>query len=148
MVSWMQCFVLACFALPLYNTQIILETLAEAPRATMYATFLHNIWTITGSRLSDSRFPWLATQAFTGAHLRDFPLVSFLPGIIASKRCNNVRIFDNTVYDGGEAAAGIFLHRSSDSAEVYGKSLHNRKKRMEYPTSTYLCICNIYRTTR
>ena len=43
-------------------------------------------------------------------------------GIIASKRCNNVKIYGNEVYDGGEEAAGIFLHRSSDSSEVYGES--------------------------
>ena len=46
-------------------------------------------------------------------------------GIIASKRCNNVKIFDNIVYDGGEFAAGIFLHRSSDNAEVYGNTIYN-----------------------
>ena len=44
-------------------------------------------------------------------------------GIIASKRCNNVEIYDNEVYDGGEDAAGIFLHRSSDYALVYSKCL-------------------------
>lgn len=42
-------------------------------------------------------------------------------GIIASKRCNNVKIFNNEVYDGGEDAAGIFLHRSSDDAKVYSE---------------------------
>ena len=64
----------------------------------------------------------------------------FLPGIIASKRCNNVKIYDNTVYDGGEEAVGIFLHRSSDSAEVYGKPMHmyNFKGRMGYPISKYI----------
>ncbi|CAM9847007.1 unnamed protein product, partial [Ascophyllum nodosum] len=46
-------------------------------------------------------------------------------GIIASKRCNNVKIYDNVVYDGGEEAAGIFLHRSSDSAKVYGNEVRN-----------------------
>lgn len=44
-------------------------------------------------------------------------------GIIASKRCNNVEIYSNEVYDGGEFAAGIFLHRSSDNAKVYSKLL-------------------------
>ena len=44
-------------------------------------------------------------------------------GIIASKRCNNVEIYDNEVYDGGEEAVGIFLHRSSDYALVYSKYL-------------------------
>ena len=43
-------------------------------------------------------------------------------GIIASKRCNNVKIYENEVYNGGAQAAGIFLHRSSDSCEVYGES--------------------------
>ncbi|CAN0487672.1 unnamed protein product, partial [Hapterophycus canaliculatus] len=42
-------------------------------------------------------------------------------GIIASKRCNNVKIFGNNVSDGGPQASGIFLHRSSDDAEVYGE---------------------------
>lgn len=42
-------------------------------------------------------------------------------GIIASKRCNNVEIYDNEVYNGGAQAAGIFLHRSTDSAKVYGE---------------------------
>ena len=28
----------------------------------------------------------------------------------------------NEVYDGGEDAAGIFLHRSSDGASVHGKA--------------------------
>ena len=45
-----------------------------------------------------------------------------IPGIIASKRCNNVDIYDNEVYNGGAEAAGIFLHRSSDSAKVYSES--------------------------
>lgn len=49
----------------------------------------------------------------------------FLAGIIASKRCNNVVIHDNEVYDGGEGAVGIFLHRSSDDAEVYGNHVYN-----------------------
>ncbi|CAM9489433.1 unnamed protein product [Ectocarpus fasciculatus] len=46
-------------------------------------------------------------------------------GIIASKRCNNVKIFDNEVRDGGADAAGIFLHRSSDSAEVFNNVITN-----------------------
>lgn len=46
-------------------------------------------------------------------------------GIIASKRCNNVKIYRNEVYDGGESAAGIFLHRSSDNAEVYDNYVHD-----------------------
>ncbi|CAM9925068.1 unnamed protein product [Ascophyllum nodosum] len=41
-------------------------------------------------------------------------------GIIASKRCNNLKIYENKVYSGGDRAAGIFLHRSSDNCEVYG----------------------------
>lgn len=44
-----------------------------------------------------------------------------IAGIIASKRCNNVEIYGNTVYDGGEDAVGIFLHRSSNFAKVYGE---------------------------
>lgn len=48
-------------------------------------------------------------------------VIHVAPGIIASKRCNHVKIFDNEVYDGGAQAAGIFLHRSTDSCEVYGK---------------------------
>lgn len=46
-------------------------------------------------------------------------------GIIASKRCNNVKIYDNEVYDGGAQAAGIFLHRSTDSCEVYNNYVHD-----------------------
>eukprot|EP00752_Nemacystus_decipiens_P009061 g8090.t1 len=46
-------------------------------------------------------------------------------GIIASKRCNNVQIYDNVVYDGGPEAVGIFLHRSSDFAEVYDNTIYN-----------------------
>ena len=42
-------------------------------------------------------------------------------GIIASKRCDNLKIYDNEVYNGGENAVGIFLHRSSDDAEVYSE---------------------------
>ena len=42
-------------------------------------------------------------------------------GIIASKRCDNLKIYDNEVYDGGKNAVGIFLHRSSDDAEVYSE---------------------------
>lgn len=45
-------------------------------------------------------------------------------GIIASKRCNNVEIYDNEVYDGGDEAVGIFLHRSTDDAVVYSKNKH------------------------
>ncbi|CAM9851371.1 unnamed protein product [Ascophyllum nodosum] len=46
-------------------------------------------------------------------------------GIIASKRCNNVKIYDNEVYNGGSQAVGIFLHRSSDSCEVYDNVVHD-----------------------
>ena len=46
-------------------------------------------------------------------------------GIIASKRCNNAKIYDNTVYNGGPDAVGIFLHRSSDYAEVFGNTIYN-----------------------
>ncbi|CAN0209622.1 unnamed protein product [Ectocarpus sp. 12 AP-2014] len=46
-------------------------------------------------------------------------------GIIASKRCNNVKIFENEVRDGGAAAAGIFLHRSSDGAAVFDNTITN-----------------------
>lgn len=42
-------------------------------------------------------------------------------GIIASKRCNDISIHDNEVYDGGAEAVGIFLHRSSDNAAVYSE---------------------------
>lgn len=46
-------------------------------------------------------------------------------GIIASKRCNDVVIRDNEVYDGGDEAVGIFLHRSSDNALVYDNYIHD-----------------------
>lgn len=55
-----------------------------------------------------------------------FSLAAFflcVAGIIASKRCNNVEISNNEVYNGGENAAGIFLHRSSDNAQVFGELL-------------------------
>ena len=45
----------------------------------------------------------------------------FSAGIIASKRCNDVEIYGNEVYDGGEDAAGLFLHRSTNKAKVYSK---------------------------
>ncbi|CAM9722400.1 unnamed protein product, partial [Hapterophycus canaliculatus] len=48
-------------------------------------------------------------------------------GIIASKRCNNVKIHDNEVWGGAENAVGIFLHRSSDDAEVYYNHVHDMK---------------------
>lgn len=48
-------------------------------------------------------------------------LSSAMIGIIASKRCNNLKIYNNNVYDGGESATGIFLHRSSDGCRVYGE---------------------------
>ncbi|CAN0064999.1 unnamed protein product [Pylaiella littoralis] len=44
-------------------------------------------------------------------------------GIIASKRCNNVKIYDNEVFNGDKV--GIFLHRSSDNAEVYNNYIHD-----------------------
>ncbi|CAM9753764.1 unnamed protein product, partial [Hapterophycus canaliculatus] len=44
-------------------------------------------------------------------------------GIIASKRCNNVEIYRNEVYNGGQA--GIFLHRSSDDAKVTDNYVHD-----------------------
>ncbi|CAN0131513.1 unnamed protein product, partial [Scytosiphon promiscuus] len=46
-------------------------------------------------------------------------------GIIASKRCNNVHIHNNEVWDGGEDAVGIFLHRSSDHADVHDNYVHD-----------------------
>ncbi|CAN0190743.1 unnamed protein product [Ectocarpus sp. 6 AP-2014] len=46
-------------------------------------------------------------------------------GIIASKRCNHVSIQNNEVWNGGSTAAGIFLHRSSDSAIVTGNHIHD-----------------------
>lgn len=41
------------------------------------------------------------------------------------QRCNHVSIQNNEVWDGGETAAGIFLHRSSDSAIVKGNYIHD-----------------------
>ena len=49
----------------------------------------------------------------------------YTTGIIASKRCNNVQIYNNTVYDGDQV--GIFLHRSSDDATVYYNNIYNNK---------------------
>lgn len=48
-------------------------------------------------------------------------------GIIASKRCDNLKIYDNIVRDGNEKGegVGIYLHRSSDNAEVYGELPHH-----------------------
>lgn len=40
-------------------------------------------------------------------------------GIIASKRCNNVMIYENEVSDGGQV--GIFLHRSSNHSKIFGE---------------------------
>lgn len=44
-------------------------------------------------------------------------------GIIASKRCNHVRITDNHVSHG--VNTGLFLHRSSDHAIVTGNHVHD-----------------------
>lgn len=52
----------------------------------------------------------------------DPPVMEHRAGIIASKRCNNVEIYDNEVYDGGDEAVGIFLHRSTDDAVVYSEN--------------------------
>lgn len=48
-------------------------------------------------------------------------------GIIAFKRCNNLEIYGNEVYDDGDQAVGIFLQSSSDDAVLYGemKLTHN-----------------------
>ncbi|CAM9798108.1 unnamed protein product [Discosporangium mesarthrocarpum] len=46
-------------------------------------------------------------------------------GIIASKRCNHVSIQNNVVHSGGETAAGVMLHRSSDDAIVYKNTIYN-----------------------
>ncbi|CAM9124777.1 unnamed protein product [Ascophyllum nodosum] len=46
-------------------------------------------------------------------------------GIIASKRCKYVDIYDNEVYDGGAQAVGIFLHRSSNNAKIYNNNVHD-----------------------
>lgn len=59
------------------------------------------------------------TDPLASSHLHI--LFRRVAGIIASKRCNNVKIYNNEVYNGGAQAVGIFLHRSTDSAEVYGK---------------------------
>ena len=53
--------------------------------------------------------------------------------IIASKRCNNLKIYDNEVYNGGSQAVGIFLHRSSDSCEVYGEPGITIQRRIDCP---------------
>ena len=58
-------------------------------------------------------------------------------GIIASKRCNNVQIYNNVVRDGGPAAAGIFLHRSSDFAEVHDNTIYN----MQVRATMSRCYC-------
>lgn len=44
-------------------------------------------------------------------------------GIIASKRCDHVRIIDNHVSYG--VNTGLFLHRSSDHAIVTGNHVHD-----------------------
>ena len=54
-------------------------------------------------------------------------------GIIASKRCNNVEIYDNEVYDGGDEAVGIFLHRSSDDALVHGEPWASMRRMFFHP---------------
>lgn len=57
-------------------------------------------------------------------------LMSAGTGIIASKRCNHAKIYDNEVRNGGPEAVGIYLHRSSNNAEVYG----------EYSSKMYVCV--------
>lgn len=49
-----------------------------------------------------------------------------------------MEIYDNEVYDGG--AAGIFLHRSSDSAKVYGEKNANAM----VSTTTSRVLLDIY----
>lgn len=51
--------------------------------------------------------------------------------VVASKRCNHVSIQNNEVWNGGSTAAGIFLHRSSDSAIVSGNHIHDMQ----------VCVC-------
>lgn len=63
--------------------------------------------------------------SYRNANITPPPLSILVAGIIASKRCNNVEIHDNVVYDGGENAVGIFLHRSSDDAKVYNNHVHD-----------------------
>ena len=38
-----------------------------------------------------------------------------------------MKIYNNEVFDGGENAVGIFLHRSSNDAEVYGESANKQQ---------------------
>lgn len=42
-----------------------------------------------------------------------------------TQRCNHVSIQNNEVWNGGGTAAGIFLHRSSDSAIVKGNHVYD-----------------------
>ncbi len=89
-------------------------------------------------RVAPGSLPWLLPPIPIPASYLPRPAVllgltrhslAFLLGIIASKRCNNVKIYNNVIRDGGPEAAGIFLHRSSDYAEVYGNTITNMQVR-------------------
>lgn len=43
-------------------------------------------------------------------------------GILASKRCDGVKITGNNVTNGQDEAAGIYLYRSCDDSEISGES--------------------------
>lgn len=49
---------------------------------------------------------------------------SSLAGFIGLKHSNNLEIYGDEVYDGRDEAVGIFLHRSTDDAVVYGEDIH------------------------
>lgn len=49
----------------------------------------------------------------------------FKPETTTPQRCDHVSIQNNEVWNGGATAAGIFLHRSSDSAIVKGNHIYD-----------------------
>ncbi|CAM9314838.1 unnamed protein product, partial [Sphacelaria rigidula] len=44
-------------------------------------------------------------------------------GIIASKRCNNVQVFNNEVYNNEKS--GIYFHRGCDYSAAFGNYVHD-----------------------
>lgn len=63
-------------------------------------------------------------------------------GIIASKRCDHLKIHDNEVRDGGPEAIGIFLHRSGDDSEIYSEYCSSCRAYAWYMKALfYRCNC-------
>lgn len=60
------------------------------------------------------------------------------------QRCDHVSIQNNEVYNGGELATGIFLHRSSDYAIVRNNYIYNMQVRQPYSNLHGLNHCTSF----